>query len=704
MRFLVIILLLLLSKVSTAQEFTTGKVVDNANSEPLVGANVYVKSNWQISTSTDADGIFILSGLTSGDTLIISYIGYDALSFPYMGQLNLEIKLHAASTSINEVVITAEKLVAEEFAYKKLGRLDIYLNPSAKADPLLAINSLPSSTTLDESANISFRGSSPEETGMFLNNVPLYDFVRFSQLNGIGTFGIFNTAMVDELLVFPGNPPLEYGNTTSGLVAIKTTEEIPEETVKNATISLASFGFFISQPLNKKQSFTAFTNFQPSALIKEINTNALQDTEAFNSIDIGISYLNVLNDKTILKVFNYSLSEGYDFNFQLPTLSTLLEQRKKRNFTITNLRRMHNNHEFTFNSNVSFSNTNFTYADTDIELNNFDGFGSLNYQVLLGKFRVKSGFAYDYRQQHFDGTSYTIDYAQGPGFPTAAVNVTSDLIRPEFYTYLTYFLNDQWVIGGGVRRNLAIDNQQNFLSSQLSSKFILNSNSSLTLAIGNYHKYGFGMEGGTILNESEQLSLDYSFKKNNSLTMTASVFAKKATVNNLKNNLVGLELFIEGNIINKLRGQISYSLIDGTSTNLDGIEFPNAFHLNYFIRGNLEWKIKASWTFNSNFSFRQGNYYRAISSAEFEQELHVFRPEFNSLQDQERLPYYGIIDISLNRLIPVSEKLNIIAFGTLSNILNRENIRDYTYNFDYTERSNSLFQQRTVYFGAIINF
>jgi len=44
--------------------------------------------------------------------------------------------------------------------------VEIYLNPSSKADPLLAVNSLPSATTLDESANISFRGRSPAETGI----------------------------------------------------------------------------------------------------------------------------------------------------------------------------------------------------------------------------------------------------------------------------------------------------------------------------------------------------------------------------------------------------------------------------------------------------------------------------------------------------------------------------------------------------------
>lgn len=703
MRYLAIILLLILSQVAVAQTVTSGKIVDAETSEPLIGANVYVKSDWQKGASTDVNGQFSLAGLSKGDTLIASYVGYNELVYPYTGQPQITLALTSSITNMSEVVITAEKLVAEEFTYKKINRLDIYLNPSAKADPLLAVNSLPSSTTLDESANVSFRGSSPDETGVFVNNVPLYDFVRFSQLNGIGTFGIFNTAIVDELLVFPGNPPLEYGNTTSGLIAIKTNEEVPKAPTKTATVSLASYGLFVSQPIKENQSFTAFSNYQPAAIIKALNSEALNAIEDFNSLDLGMSYLNILNDNTVLKVFNYSLLEGYDFNLMSPTLSTIFEQRKRRNFTITNLRKKIGQSEFTFNNNISFSNSNFSYADADIELNNFDGFASINYQLSKTKFSFKSGLAMDYREEHFDGTFYTIDYAEGSGYPTASARSTTELIRPEAYAYLTYYAGDKWTLGGGLRKNIPTNEQEDFLSSQLSSKYNINSTSSLTFGVGNYHRYDFGNEGGSVLNESKQVSLDYNYTKSGT-TIQASIYAKNTMVNNLESDIVGLELFVRGQIVNKLKGQLSYSLIDGVSKNSEGVEFPNAFDLDYFIRGNLEWRLNAKWTFNSTFSFRQGNYYQPFELAIFEPEINAYRPEFSGLTSQERLPEYGTIDINVSRMFPISEKVNIIAFGSMNNILNKENVRTYTYIFDYSDRSASLFSQRTVYLGAVINF
>jgi hypothetical protein len=128
----------------------------------------------------------------------------------------LNVKLSAATTKLDEVEIKSERLIAADFTVRKMSKLAIYTNPSSKADPLLAVNTLPSSTTLDESPNISIRGSSPAETGIFFNNVPIYDAVRYAQINGLGTFSVFNTALINQVQVYPGNPPLEFGNTTSG--------------------------------------------------------------------------------------------------------------------------------------------------------------------------------------------------------------------------------------------------------------------------------------------------------------------------------------------------------------------------------------------------------------------------------------------------------------------------------------------------------
>jgi hypothetical protein len=53
------------------------------------------------------------------------------------------------------VTVRAPKITYGELASTKINQLDVYLNPAAKADPLLAVNSLPAATNPDETANVS---------------------------------------------------------------------------------------------------------------------------------------------------------------------------------------------------------------------------------------------------------------------------------------------------------------------------------------------------------------------------------------------------------------------------------------------------------------------------------------------------------------------------------------------------------------------
>ncbi len=682
-----------------------GTITDTSSGEVLIGASLYLKSDWRKGTSTDVNGQFSLEGIDIGDTLMVSYIGYREQLYIITDLQHIQIDLEPVVMNMTEVVVEAEYLVAEEFTYKKVNRLDIYMNPSAKADPLLAVNSLPSSTTLDESANISFRGSSPAGTGIFFNNVPIYDPVRFSQLNGIGTFGIFNTAIVDEMLVFPGNPPLEYGNTTSGLIAIKTTEEIPETASNTVTLSPASFGFMTSRPLGDKNALAVFSNYQPSGILKAMNASALEDIESFRSADLGINFMHRFNETSVFKLFNYSLTEGYDFNYQSPTFNGTFRQNKRRNFTVANFRKKTGRSQFTLNSNTSFSNAEFGFADMDIAIDNFDVFFSANYQYRHSKFNAKTGITVDYRNQRFEGTYYTFDHAEGPGFPTTTSEGTNDINRPELYLYTKYYPRENVVLGGGIRKNLPGDGQRHYLSGQLNVKVEPGQATSLIVAWGKYHKYALPQNDTetSFLIESDQISADLNWKKDR-LRFSSSLFGKRTRDHAGTTELIGFEAFVSGNLTPKLSGQLSYTLINGTTTTKEKLEYPAAYDLNYFIRGNLNYQFSGYWSVNGMFIFREGPFHRPVTGASFDPSLEVFEPTYAAWTEQQRRSGYSTVDLSFNRLIPVREKLSIIVFGTCNNILNIKNIRTYTYDFDYTTREAEYFSRRTVYFGAVINF
>src|SRR5690606_7597340 len=139
-----------------------GVIKDAKTDEHLPGAHIKLL-NGNIGAGSDSLGNFSLNALP-GDTLSVSYIGYEN-TMVVIEACSITISLVPASQNIQEVVVKANRIISEEFSIKKVSKLDIYTNPSAKADPILAVNAMPSATTTDESANISLRGGSPAETG-----------------------------------------------------------------------------------------------------------------------------------------------------------------------------------------------------------------------------------------------------------------------------------------------------------------------------------------------------------------------------------------------------------------------------------------------------------------------------------------------------------------------------------------------------------
>ncbi len=92
------------SLVVTAQTKLTGKVIGGDDKLPVVGASVRIKGT-NTGAVTDVNGNFTLS-LSAGNTLVVSYIGYQSKEVSYDGGGSLTITLAPANSTLNEVVVT----------------------------------------------------------------------------------------------------------------------------------------------------------------------------------------------------------------------------------------------------------------------------------------------------------------------------------------------------------------------------------------------------------------------------------------------------------------------------------------------------------------------------------------------------------------------------------------------------------------------
>ncbi len=694
MRSLIAIFIFLFSISLFSQRTFIGHVVDEKG-EGLIGAHVYLLNNWRKGAITDIDGKYQLEigPDDENDSLIVSYVGFEERLIPM--QAGTRIELIAIETLVETVVVTAKPLIAEEFKYLEIKKLDIYTNPAAKADPILAVNSLPSATTTDESANISLRGSSPLETGVFMNNVPIYDGVRYSQLNGIGTFSIFNTAIIKGVTVFPGNPPLEFGNVTSGIIAMETDDLVLDGNANSLSISLASIGYSREQKINDRQSLKLFTNWQLSSPIKMVNESALEDIKSFNSNDFGL-YWYGSNNWINWKILGYGVNEGYEFNFQHPSFSGIFDQEKQRGFLISSFEKQVGNGTISINKGLSASQGDYTYSNVAFNVQKKDLFLSANYLLTRNKFNLKTGMSYDYRHSSIDGNFHELSYALNTNHPTFDLSNGIGLKVLEGYSYLKYLASDKIAIGVGIRKNIAIDEIPDYLSSQGNISYS-DDGWTITMGVGKYHKNSLVENtGAPFQSESVQKSIDIK-RDINGLEVALSLFDKNGTLNKEKYTSRGIEVFTSYLFASKINTSASITLLDASN---EGEIY--AYDLSYFFRGNISYSPGRFWTIETTIVTRQGSTISEVTSANYDENLDVYIPNYS--EGSFRLAHYSNIGLSVSKVFTISEKLNIIAFASVNNILDRKNQRGFEYNVDYTQRENSLFSLRTGYFGAVINF
>ncbi len=107
MKKLIIIFLaiLCLPFVASAQRLT-GKVVDSATQQPLIGASLFWK-NTTAGATTSATGDFVIKRVHGFETLVVNYLGYDTVEMEINDKEidNITIELKASAVDIDAVVI-----------------------------------------------------------------------------------------------------------------------------------------------------------------------------------------------------------------------------------------------------------------------------------------------------------------------------------------------------------------------------------------------------------------------------------------------------------------------------------------------------------------------------------------------------------------------------------------------------------------------
>ncbi len=218
-------------------------VSDIDNRELLIGANVIVKETGKGDTS-DENGTVNLSLNTGSYTLFVTYLGYieESVEISVLGSGSLSVKLSQDATTLDEVVISSESADQNvrntDVGKQVMSIATIEALPPfvGEADILKSITLLPGVSTVGEaSAGFNVRGSNSDQNLILLGGAPLYNPSHL-----FGFFSAFNTDLIQDISIYKGGIPANYGGRASSIVDLRYKRGSQDKWTGKASLGLVS--------------------------------------------------------------------------------------------------------------------------------------------------------------------------------------------------------------------------------------------------------------------------------------------------------------------------------------------------------------------------------------------------------------------------------------------------------------------------------
>jgi hypothetical protein len=216
-------------------------IVTDKKSDPLPGANVYLKNTYDGNTS-GPDGKYSFSTYETGSqTLVVSFIGYKTREekIDILGK-NIEINLVMEETSaqLKQVVISAGSfIVSDENKSVILRPVDI-TTTGASADIYSALNTLPGTQQIGETEGLFVRGGTAGETKTIIDEMVVQNPFNTS-VPDIPQRGRFSPFLFKGTIFSTGGYSAQYGQALSSVLILNSEDLAPDT---RSAINLMAMG------------------------------------------------------------------------------------------------------------------------------------------------------------------------------------------------------------------------------------------------------------------------------------------------------------------------------------------------------------------------------------------------------------------------------------------------------------------------------
>lgn len=251
---LILLLIILCSNLAISQRFTLkGTVVDKSTKLPIENVNIEVV-NIGKGTISDRDGYFELKLPFGEHKIKFTHLNYnpheETIHRDTAGAVILKIELEPRYIEFKPVEVQSKmkKVEYENFSKFEINYDFIKASPTiVEEDILRTVAMLPGVVTLNDfTTQIYVWGSNFDQTGVFLDGMPIYNPYHFG-----GIFSMFNQYIIGSATLYPGGQPVVYDDYSSGILDIESKTPGYETYDLKTEISMANLKLYTEVNLSK---------------------------------------------------------------------------------------------------------------------------------------------------------------------------------------------------------------------------------------------------------------------------------------------------------------------------------------------------------------------------------------------------------------------------------------------------------------------
>lgn len=693
-------------------------VVATVSGVPVPGATVFLLEALE-STQTDSAGRFTMRTTARGSvTLVARRIGFAPATIVVPVDTGAVLTLTVVSQApvLEPIRVQAGAYTAGNERGSTLTALEVVSTPGATADVARAMQTLPGVQNVDEGTGLFVRGGDVSETKVLLNNAVMLSPYNYETPTGNFTVTV-NPFLLDGIFFSSGGFGARYGNILSGVADLRTAGR-PVQSSVTAVAGLASISSGADLALAHGLTLHATATRSSTALLFKINGATRSYTPPPNGSDVSGSvvynYRASGEFKTFAIVRQSELGVGindpsYDGGYSADLGNTMVQSGWTDVFG-----------KFSPTVSASWASARRKEGFGAFHLDNDEHLAQIFAQTAwspVDRVSLRVGGDADHRDARFIGAIAEKSSDRAPGAPDVKFDSRADGSRSGAFTELDWRALEELRVIAGLRSDYSTFTKTRTVDPRLSMAYKLGA-ATITAAVGEYHQVSdplyFASDigtpglapqasrqyvGGVQIGEDRQMlrAEIYDKEYRDLVGLTRDKDVRGGGTGRAR----GMDVFLRRNIGPNFNGRVTYTFVDSKRTDPTSRVMARApFDVTHSLVVIGDRTLPKGWSLSGAFRYATGKPFTPVLGSTFNATRNVYDPMFGPAFS-ERMPSLQKLDLSVSRYTRLSQRTILVYFFSLDNVLDRENLYQYTYNADYSTRIpvRSLFK-RSVYFGA----